>query len=69
MNAVAKRAELLEASKKKRIAEKLKDRKNAAFERELTRLEQRASDETGTNHAALARQRDALAKEAAKTRR
>lgn len=46
-----KRGELLDASKRKRIVGKLKERKNAAYALELRRMLQRINDETATNYA------------------
>lgn len=56
-----KRSDLIEASKKKQIVEKLKERRNAAHAFFLRREDQRASDETATNYAAVARQQETLA--------
>lgn len=48
-----KRMELEEATKRKRIMEKLKERHSAAFQACLQKNEQRSLDEAATNYAAL----------------
>ena len=55
LNTVAesRRAELEDATKRKRIVEKLKERQNAAFAKHVLKQEQRLTDEVATNYAAM----------------
>ncbi len=48
-----RRAELELATKRKKIVEKLKENQNAAYAKHVMKLEQRQSDETATNYAAI----------------
>jgi flagellar FliJ protein len=50
-----KRSELEEATRQKRVVEKLKERRTAAYIKYLRKVEQRALDEAATNYAALER--------------
>jgi flagellar FliJ protein len=50
-----KQKDLEVALKARRIVEKLKERKMAAFQKELAKQEQQAIDEVATNYAAIAR--------------
>jgi flagellar export protein FliJ len=54
-NAEQRRLELEEASKSKRIMEKLEERHTLAHLTHLRKTEQRISDETATNYAAIER--------------
>ena len=47
------RADLLEATKRKRIIEKLKERRTDAYRKHMQKIEQRAIDEAATNYAAI----------------
>lgn len=51
--AEGKRADLEEATKRKRIMEKLKDRHRTAFQAHFQKMEQRSLDEAATNYAAI----------------
>jgi flagellar export protein FliJ len=52
-----RRIELEDAMKERRIVERLKERLNDAFTAEVVKEEQKTTDETATNHAAIARGR------------
>ena len=52
--AEARRAELEEAMKRRRIVEKLKERREHTFMAQARKEEQRLADEAATNHAAVA---------------
>jgi flagellar export protein FliJ len=51
--AESRRAELEDATKRKRIVEKLKEHQNAAYEKHVLKQEQRLTDEVATNYAAM----------------
>ena len=55
--AEVRRGELEEAMKRRRIVERLKERREKAFLAESRKEEQKFSDETATNHSAMARER------------
>ena len=55
-----RRAELEEAMKQRRIIERLKERKDEAYAREVNKQEQKISDESATSHAAFEQKRDLL---------
>ncbi|GMV99641.1 MAG: hypothetical protein AMXMBFR84_07800 [Candidatus Hydrogenedentota bacterium] len=50
-----RRQELVEAYKKRRMLERLKERRDAAYQLESSKVEQKRIDETGSNRASRAR--------------
>ena len=51
--AEARRAELEAASKRRRMVERLQERKRAAYRKHLNKLDQQQTDETATTYASL----------------